>query len=183
MGEKFADVWVLLSDTDRFVSRAGLMPRYERQLREWRSVLQEAKNDMDRTRQIREDIVAFRKARRAEGFELRLGSLDVQLKGYRSDDAISVGFRRMVLMVGQGGEVRYITGSANHIQLDEELNVHLREVPPSEPLEPHFLWYRRIEGVLELAGADSQPKDMMESLSEYIQDHKSDLVRALYKLT
>ena len=183
MGEKFADVWVLLSDTDRFVSRAGLMSRYERQLREWRSALQESKNDIDRTRQIREDIVEFRKARRAEGFELRLGSLDVQLKGFRSDDAMSVGFRRMVLMVGQGGEVRFITGSANHIQLDDELNARLREVPPSEPLEPHYLWYRRIEGVLELAGADSEPKDMMEHLAEYIQDHKSDLVRALYKLT
>lgn len=183
MGEKFADAWVLLSDTDRFVSRAGLMPRYEKQLREWRSSLQESRNDIDLTRAIREDIVAFRRARRQEGFELRLGSLDVQLKGFRSDDALSVGFRRMVLMVGASGEIRYITGSANHIQLDEELSVRLRDAPPSEALEPHYLWYRRNEGVLELAGADSEPKDMMEILIPYVEQHKSDLVRALYKLT
>ncbi len=183
MGEKFADVWVLLSDTDRFVSRAGLMPRYENQLREWRAALQESRKDIDRTRLIRDDIVEFRKARRVEGFELRLGSLDVQLKGYRSDDAMGVGFRRMVLMVGKSGNVRYLTGSANHIQLDEELNARIRQAPVNEPLEPHYLWYRRIEGVLELAGADSEPREMMERLAEYVESHKSDLVRALYKIT
>jgi hypothetical protein len=183
MGEKFADVWVLLSDTDRFVSRARLMPKFERQLREWRSNLQQARNDIDTTNSIREEIVAFRRARRAEGWELRLGSLDVQLKGYRKDDAMSVGFRRMVLMVGPSGEIRFITGSANHIELDSEMNNQLRQSPPSEPLEPHYLWYRRIEGVLELAGADSQPEDSQESLKAYIEDHKSDLVRAMFKLT
>ncbi len=182
-GEKFADVWVLLSDTDRFISRAGLMTRYERQLREWRSVLQESKKDIDRTRIIREDIVAFRRARRMEGYELRLGSLDIQVKGFRSDDALSVGFSRMVLMVGESGEVRFIIGSANHIQLDEELNARLREAPSLQPLEPHYLWYRRLDGVLELAGADSEPKDMLDVFIEYVKTHKSDLVRALYKLT
>lgn len=183
MGEKFADVWVLLSDTDRFVSRARLMHLYERQLREWRSSLQRSKNDLDRTREIREELVAFRRARRAEGWELRLGSLDIQLKGFRKDDALGVGFRRMVLLVGENGEIRFITGSANHIELDAEINTRLQQAPPSEPLEPHYLWYRRAAGVLELAGADSQPKDSHENLKDYIERHKSDLVRALYKLT
>ena len=72
MGEKFADVWVLLSDTDRFVSRARLMKRYEGQLRRWRSELSESRGDTERIREIREEIIAFRRARRAEGWELRL---------------------------------------------------------------------------------------------------------------
>jgi len=182
MGEKLADVWVLLSDTDRFLSRAGLMPRYERQVREWRSRLQESRNDLEVTREIRDHIVEFRKARRAEGWELRLGSLDVVVKGFRSDDAMGVGFRRMVLMVGENGEIRFITGDANHIQLDAELNARLRETPPSEPLDSHYLWYRRIEGVIELAGADSQPKDSQDLLIDYVARHKSDLVRAMFKL-
>jgi hypothetical protein len=182
MGERFADIWVLLSDTDRFVSRAGLMIRFERQLREWRAELQVSRNDIDRTRAIRDEIVEFRRARRAEGWELRLGSLDIELKGFRKDDATGAGFRRMVLMVGQKGEIRYICGSANHIQLDDEINDQLRQSPPSEPLEPHYLWYRRIEGVLELAGADSEPPESHERLKEYIQTHKSNLVRALYKI-
>ncbi len=182
MGERFADVWVLLSNTDRFVSRAGLMPRYERQLRQWRTELQEARMDVDRTREIKEDIVAFRKARREEGWELRLGSLDIQVKGFRSDDAMGVGFRRMVLYVGENGDIRYIIGSANHNQLDEELNVRLRQSPPAKPLEPHYLWYRKVDDVLELAGADSQSKDSQERLIDYVGRHKTALVRALYKL-
>ena len=183
IGERFADVWILLSDTDKFVSRAGLMNRYERQLREWRSTLQQSRNDIERTREIREELVAFRSARRAEGWELRLGSLDIQLKGFRKDDAMGVGFRRMVLMVGEKGEIRFITGDANHIELDSELNMRLRQSPPSEPLEPHYLWYRRAAGILEFAGADSQPKESQEYLQSYIEGHKSDLVRALHKLT
>ncbi|MCK5249936.1 MAG: hypothetical protein KAJ98_08230 [Spirochaetaceae bacterium] len=183
MGEKFADIWVLLSDTDRFVSRARLMIKYERLLREWRSGLQQARGDLERIREIREEIVEFRRARRAEGWELRLGSLDIQLKGYRKDDAMAVGFRRMVLMVGERGEIRYITGSANHIELDAEMNQQLRQSAPVNPLDPHYLWYRRMEGVIELAGADSQPLDSQERLKKYIEQRKSDLVRAMYKLT
>ncbi len=182
MGEKFADVWVLLSDTDRFVSRARLMIRYEKQLREWRSGLQQAGGDIEGTRKIREEIIAFRRARRVEGWELRLGSLDIQLKGFRKDDAMSVGFRRMVLMVGERGEIRYVTGSVNHIELDQEINMLLRQSPSVNPLDPHYLWYRRIEGVIELAGSDSQSEDAQERLKIYIEEHKSDLVGAMYKL-
>lgn len=159
------------------------MNRYERQLREWRSRLQHSRNDTEQTREIRDELIAFRRARRAEGWELRLGSLDIQLKGFRKDDAMGVGFRRMVLLVGEGGEIRFITGSANHIELDSEINTWLRQSPPSEPLEPHYLWYRRAAGVLELAGADSQPEESNELLKSYIERHKSDLVRALYKVS
>jgi hypothetical protein len=182
MGEKFTDVWVLLSDTDRFVSRARLMFRYEKQLRQWRSRLTESSRDMDVAREVRDQIVAFRRDRRLEGWELRLGSLDIQVKGFRSDDAMSAGFRRMVAMVNESGEVRYAVGSGNHVQLDKELTVALRHAPPKVPLESHYLWYRRNGGVLELAGADSQPRDSHEKLKVYVEEHKSALVRAFYKL-
>jgi len=182
MGDKFADVWVLLSDTDRFVSRAGLMDKFEGQLRTWRSELQKSRADIQRTRDIRDDIIVFRRARREEGWELRLGSLDIKLKGFRSDDAFSVGFQRMVLMVGENGDIRYVTGTANDYELDRELKNQLHQSPPAVSLEPHYLWYRRIEGVLELAGADSQSQQAHEKLQEYIAVHKSELVRAMYKL-
>ncbi len=183
MGDKYADIWVLLSDTDRFVSRAGLMKKFEGQLRAWRSEIQKCKTDVQRTRDIRDDIISFRRARREEGWELRLGSLDIKVKGFRNDDALSVGFQRMVLMVGENGDIRYITGTANHIELDREMNMQLRRSPPAAPLEPHYLWYRRIDGVMELAGADSQPRESHVILKEYITLHKSELVRAMYKLS
>lgn len=183
MGEKLVDVWVLLSDTDRFVSRAGLMKRFEGQLRIWRSELKKNSADMERTRVIRNDIIAFRRARREEGWELRLGSLDIKLKGFRNDSAISVGFQRMVLMVGENGEIRYITGTANHIELDREINIQLQQVLRVTPLEPHYLWYRRMDGVLELAGSDSEPRESYELLKLFISEYKSELVSAMYKLS
>jgi len=183
MGDKLADVWVLLSDTDRFVSRAGLMKKFEGQLRMWRSELHKARADIERTRDIRDEIISFRRARREEGWELRLGSLDIQLKGYRKDDALSSGFQRIVLLLGENGDVRYRTGTANHSELGRELNSQLRQHPPSVPLDPHYLWYRRMEGVVELAGSDSQSQKSYELLKKYIAEHKSELVRAMYKIS
>lgn len=181
--ERRANVWVLLSDTDRFVSRAGLTSRCERQLRTWRARLQESGKNPEVAKEIREELIEFRRARRLEGWELRLGYLDIQLRGFRSDEALAVGFRRMVLMVGEGGEVRFLTGNGNHIKMDAELNEVLRQRPPSEPLEPHYLWFRKLDGVIELAGADSESKQAYEELRVYVESHKSDLVKALYKIS
>ena len=96
--------------------------------------------------------------------------------------SLAEGFRRMVMLAGDRGQVYYIVGSANHIQLDEELKNRLRGSPAPASLEPHYLWYRRIEGVLELAGADSQSADSHERLKDYIESYKSALVKAMYKL-
>jgi len=182
IGERFADVWVLLSDTDRFVSRARLLEKYEGQLKSWRSNLLQFKNDVEGTRRVRKQIIDFRRARRTEGWELRLGWLDVQLKGFRSDDAMAVGFRRLVLLIGDKSGVQFITGSGNHIELDKELNFRLHKLPLLEPVEKHYLWYRRIEGVIELAGADSESKKAFERLKVYVDEHKSNLVKAMHGL-
>lgn len=79
---------------------AGLLKRYERFLRDWRSKLMSSWNDIERIREVRGEIVAFRRKLRAEGWELRLGCLDVQLKGFRGDDALAEGFRRPVTGAG-----------------------------------------------------------------------------------
>ena len=164
-GERFGDVWTLLSDTDRFVARARLMDRYESQLRRWRADLREAQHaDAETLRRVRGEITEFRKARRAEGWELRLGSLDVQVKGFRSDEAMGVGFVRMVLYVSDDGGAVYLTGSANHIELDDNMRERIGRMNLASNWRPHFLWYRRHEGVIELAGADSEAKDDLEDL-------------------
>ena len=182
VSERFADVWVLLSNTDRFVSRAGIMSRFESQLREWRSRLQLARGDQITMTDIRNEIVAWRRARREEGWELRLGSLDIQVKGFRSDDALSRGFQRIVLMTGTKGQVYFVVGSANHIELYEDINRQLQQASVTAELMPHFLWYRRMDDVIELAGADSEDRESYERLKEYVEIHKSDLVKVLIKL-
>ena len=178
-GDRGADVWILLSDTDRFLSRARLMPRYEDKVRQWRQVLQEHRGDPEVVRRIRQDIVDFRREMRQQGWELRLGSLDVAVRGFRSDDSMAQGFRRLVLLIGADGTLHATTGSANHLILEEELQARLRQAGLTGAAEPHYLWYRRAEGVLELAGADSEPRDSLERFRVWAEDNKSNLVRVL----
>jgi len=182
LGDRFADVWVLLSDTDQFMSRARLMPRYERRLREWRRRLQEARNDPEKVKEIRGEIVAVRRALREEGWELRLGSMDVQVRGFRSDDSFARGFRRMVLLIAPGPAFYYITGDSNHMLLEDELRARLNAQKIHLQLVPHYLWYRVAAGVIELAGADSETRDWLEELRTIVEENKSGLVRAFRSL-
>jgi hypothetical protein len=182
LGERFADAWVLLSDTDRFLSRARLMPRYERRVREWRRRLQESRGDPEVVREIRSEIVAMRKSLREQGWELRLGSVDIAVKGFRSDDSTARGFRRMVLFLAADGSIYHTEGDTNHIVLDGELRLSLRAMKIAGPMAPHYLWYRVSGGLIELAGADSEPQASFERLKESVEARKSDLVRALRNL-
>lgn len=179
LGEQIADVWVLLSDTDRFLSRSKLMPRYERRLRDWRRRLDQYRNDSEVTREVRGEIVAVRKALREEGWELRLGSLDIRVAGFRSDDALSRGFRRMILALSTSGSIYHIVGDPNHVELKEMLSSRLPPRAVGERLWYHYLWYRVSAGVIELAGADSEPREALEELRDTVEDRKSDFVKAL----
>lgn len=181
-GERFSDVWVLLSDTDRFLSRASLMPRFERRVREWRQRLQESRGSLEIVREVRAEIVTFRKALRDAGWELRLGSLDIEVRGFRSDASSARGFRRMALGLAADGGIYYTEGDANHAALDDELRTTVRAMKVAGPVRTHYLWYRVTGGLIELAGADSESKDSFEVLKESVQARKSDLVRALRKL-
>lgn len=183
LGERFADVWVLLSDTDKFVSRARLMPKYERRLREWRHRLENSRNDPESVAEIRSEIIALRKAFRQAGWELRLGSVDVQVRGFRSDDSFARGFRRMVMLVAPGPRFYYIKGDANHLQLEEELRRGLQASKVYGPLSPHYLWYRRAAGVIELAGSDSESESQLEAFKVIVDENKSELVRVFRNLS
>lgn len=183
LGERFADVWVLLSDTDNFLSRARLKPRYDRRLREWRQRLQESRGDPETTRTIRDEIVAVRRALRSEGWELRLGSLDVTVKGFRGDDSMARGFSRMVLYLAGDGAIYHAVGEANHIALDNQVRQRLAAMKAKGPMEPHYLWYRVSAGEIELAGADSESRDQFEQLKVTVDERKSDLVRAFRRLS
>jgi hypothetical protein len=120
---------------------------------------------------------------RAQGWELRLGSVDVELKGFRSDDSMARGFRRMVLYLAGDGGIHFIVGDANHVALDGELRARLAATRVSGPMAPHYLWYRVGSGLIELAGADSEPRDAYEKLRIVVDERKSDLVRAFRKLS
>lgn len=179
LGERFADVWTLLSDTDRFLSRAHLMERYQSRLRDWRTRLTEARGEPEKTKAVREEIVSVRKALRAEGWELRLGSVDVVARGFLSDDALGRGFKRMVLSLHADGGIHYITGSDNHIELADQLRRNLATRRIGGANEAHYLWYRVGHGLIEFAGADSEPREEFDRFQGIVEERKSDFVRAM----
>jgi len=184
LGERLTAVWVLLSDTDRFLSRAGLMPRFESRVRDWRRRLETSRGDLQAGRDIRREIVAFRKSLREQGWELRLGSIDIQARGFRSDDSIARGFRRMVLLLAADRNIYFITGDGNHLDLDDSLRRQLqRRGIGGGAMQPHYLWYRVTGGLIEIAGADSEDRESFERLKEEIENRKSDLVRAFRGLS
>ena len=121
LAESTSSTWRLLSDTTNFLSRVKLLDSYETELRNWRERLSHKRTDPQVYGDVRQDIVALRRLLREQGYDLRLGSKDIALEGFRNDDAMGEGFQRIVLGLADD-DVYYIAGSANHIELDKMLD-------------------------------------------------------------
>ena len=181
LAEGLASTWKLLSDTGNFLSRAGLLERYGQELTGLRSQLYRYRKDPETVRRVREQVVALRRELRTEGHDLRLGSRDIALEGFRHDDAMGEGFRRLVLGLAEG-EVVALAGDLNHIELAEALEARLRAARARPAYRVHFLWYRWRNRVLVLSGAASETAQGFEELKEYFAVNKEFLLRKLAHL-
>jgi hypothetical protein len=181
LAEGVASTWKLLSDTTNFLSRVRLLERYEQELTEMRSELYRFRKNPETARQVRERVVALRRTLRLQGYDLRLGSRDIVLEGFRHDDAMGEGFRRLVLGVADGDAVA-LAGDVNHIELADALEERLRTRRVRVLYRLHFLWYRWRNRVLVLSGAASEPAQSYEELKEYFADNKDLLLRKLAHL-
>jgi hypothetical protein len=181
IAESVSSTWLLLSDTTNFLSRIGLLEQYEKEIREWRSDLARFQRHPSRVREIRENIVALRKFLRSRGHDLRLGSKDIALEGWRHDDAVAEGFRRLVLGIMEH-EIVALTGDVNHIELASALEQRLQAQKRYVSCDMHFLWYRWRNQVLVLSGAASETSEHFERLKEYFAGHKEFLLRKLAHL-
>jgi hypothetical protein len=179
--ESVSSTWVLLSDTTNFLSRAGLLDKYEAELRGWRARLSSARNNQLVARQVRDDIVALRRLLREQGFDLRLGSKDIALEGFRNDDALGEGFRRLVLGAAEG-DVYWLAGDANHIELAGMLERACRERRACQPFTMHCLWYRWRNNVLVLSAGASETADLFEDFKVYFGKNKEMILRKLSRL-
>jgi hypothetical protein len=168
LAERFATTWVLLSDTTNFLSRSSIFAHYEGQLRELRQRLAIAKDDDLKLREAREELVALRASLRLQGYDLSLGSLDLTVKGFRNDAALSEGFKRIVVFIG-AKDLWYITGDDNHRVLHDYLESDCDKRGINSILHKHYLWYRWNNGLLILSGADSERGDDFELLKEWAE--------------
>ena len=94
-------------------------------LRRLRHTLEQNRSNPDVHREVRSQLVELRKNLRHQGYNLRLGSVDLKLEGFRNDDALGEGFTRCVISIMTDNSVYFITGTANHIELDSALDAQL----------------------------------------------------------
>jgi hypothetical protein len=181
LAESASSTWRLLSDTTNFLSRHKLLDDYEQDLRRWREQLSHHRRDSRVAPEVRDHIVALRRALRQQGYDLRLGSKDIALEGYRNDDAMGEGFQRIVLGLADD-DVYYVTGSANHIELAEMLEAQCRQRRSCRPYRPHCLWYRWRNDVLVLSGAASETAQMFDELKAWFEPNREVLLRKLIRL-
>jgi len=178
--ESISSTWRLLSDTTNYLSRVKMLDQYENELRSWRDRL--ARNRTSTVaREVRDDIVALRKLLRSQGHDLRLGSKDIVVEGWRHDDAMAEGFRRLVLGIAED-DVYSVSGDANHIDLAEALESQCRSRRRCKPYSLHCLWYRWRSDVLVLSGAASETAEQFEEFNEYFLANKELLLRKLSSL-
>lgn len=181
LAESFSSTWRLLTDTTNFLSRIGMLETYETELRAWRERLSRAQNDQLVVHQVRDEIVAVRRLLREQGHDLRLGSKDIALEGFRHDDSMAEGFRRMVLGVAES-DLYWLTGEANHIELADRLDQLCRERRGCKPFALHCLWYRWRNNVLVLSGAASETAEMFEEFRQYFSKNREFLLKKLSRL-
>jgi len=176
--ESISSTWRLLSDTTNFLSRMKLLDQYETELRAWRERLSRNRNSQQVAREVRRDIVELRKHLRASGYDLRLGSKDIALEGWRHDDAMAEGFRRIVLGIADT-DVYYVAGDSNHNDLAE---AQCRARRGCRPYNLHCLWYRWRANVLVISGAASETSEQFEEFRKYFERNKDFLLRKLSTL-
>lgn len=181
LAESFSSTWRLLTDTTNFLSRIKMLEKYETELRAWRERLSRAQKDQIAVHQVRDEIVAVRRLLREQGHDLRLGSKDIAIEGFRHDDSMAEGFQRIVLGIAPN-DVYWLAGEANHIELANRLDRQCRERRGCEPYALHCLWYRWRNNVLVLSGADSETAEMFEEFRQYFAKNRDFLLKKLSRL-
>jgi len=183
INEHFSSAWVLLSDTTIFLStRTKIFHRYENQLRDLRRRLEAHSNDMENIREVRQEIAEIRKTLRLQGYNLKLGSIDLRIEGFRNDDSISRGFQRCVLYIMEDGDILYITGLSNHIDLESSLESRLTATGYRPVTMKHYLWYKWTNRILVLSGAATETADDFEDFKIYAAQNKDLILRKLKKI-
>ena len=173
LSDKITGTWQLLSETEYFLSQAGLHPEYENQMRDFRVKLNSG-NKLGKEKTIKEvhsQLVDIRKNLRLSGYDISLGKYRLVFDGFRHDDSSREGFRRVVLFFVDDYFL-WQTGDANHIELakilDQQIKRHMQTTGKKIIIKgKHYLWYLRTKKELILSGSDTETKEDYEQLKAY----------------
>ncbi|MDR0760932.1 MAG: hypothetical protein LBF74_12645 [Treponema sp.] len=167
ISDHFGDVWKLLSETNLFISRIGEMSQYQMQIQNMRRELQNAGSSRDRVIEVRANLIELRKNLRLLGYDLSLGRMNLVFDGFRHDDCMAEGFKRLVLFLGDT-DLYWLTGMDNHIALETYLEQKLYKSESTRKnlriLGKHYLWYLRRKTEFVLSGAATETKGAYERL-------------------
>ncbi|MCX7655504.1 MAG: hypothetical protein N2Z76_03150 [Treponemataceae bacterium] len=171
LSDRFADVWVLLSETTQFLSMAGNLTPYELQLRQWRQTLQSHKDD-NTIRTIKEELIQLRRHLRLQGYDVSLVRYSIQFEGFKNDACIREGFRRLVVFLTDRN-VYWLAGDDNHVALAEYLERRLENLLSRQGnlriRDRHYLWFRREGKRLFLAGSDTESQEDYERFKKMVE--------------
>jgi hypothetical protein len=173
LSDKMTDTWKLLSETNYFLSQLKEYHHYENQMRALRAKLNSVGKNGNKeiVKEVHAELTELRKELRLSGYDLSLGKYRLVFDGFRHDDSLSQGFKRIVLFICDDFFL-WLTGDANHIELaeilEQQITRHTGATGKNISIKgKHYLWYLRTGNELVLSGADTETKEDYAQLKAY----------------
>ncbi|MDR1505682.1 MAG: hypothetical protein LBI67_01130 [Treponema sp.] len=164
LSKKITEVWNLLNETAILVNRTGVRRRFENQLVVLRSQLQKAIANPNIVKEVYSGLTGLRQQLRLSGYDLSMGKYALVFDGFRNDETLGSGFKRVVLFIGEE-RFYWLTGDENHIMLANAMEQHLSKIPNPEPiLEVHSLWFLRTRTAFTLSGSATETAEDYQKL-------------------
>jgi hypothetical protein len=148
--------WTLLNDTALLLHRTAIEDRFAGPLGVIRARLQQAPANPAVLAGVSQALTELRRQMRLCGYDLSMGKYTLVFDGFRNDEAVALGFVRMVLFMGRQF-FYWRTGDANHVALAEMLEQRLDQGPRRETIiGKHYLWYLKTRTALTLSGSATE---------------------------
>ncbi len=184
IGERIVPVRVLLAKTTDFLGRTSLFPQYEGRLREMNARLGKSRGDDAAAEDVRRELIEIRRTLRVSGYDLSLGNLDLALQGFRNDSALSEGFRRAVIFLGDR-TLWCLAGEANHAELHDRLESRIHSTRTTPIRGKHYLWFRWDRDLLRVSGAATETAADWERFKDWceVKEHRLSLLSRMRRIT
>jgi hypothetical protein len=166
LSKKMTGVLLLADETALLLNRTAIKDRCEGQLGVLRSKLLQAPANPVILEEVSAGLTELRRQMRLAGYDLSMGKYTLVFDGFRHDDSIAGGFKRMVLFTGRD-EFFCKTGDENHLTLAGFLDRQINARPGKQVvLEMHYLWYKRTKTAVVLSGAATETAEDYELLKK-----------------